>query len=159
MTDGIQRLDQGPAQWSKRILHFRRDDRMNFARDQPVSFQAAQSLGEHLLRYSSDLSLEHGIAARPGGEDVNNQRGPFIRDPAEDHARETMRIHDGRLGALRHLVSKRIRRHVQSESDKPTGGYGPRLGACMNLRLENMIIQQSSSPTRSPGTRNQQPPG
>jgi len=59
---------------------------MNFPRDQSISFEAAQSLGEHFLRYSPDLALEHGVAARSSGKNINDQRGPLISDPAENHA-------------------------------------------------------------------------
>ena len=82
---------------------FGRDDRMHLARDKPVALQTAQSLGKHLLRNPANLALELGVAACPGGEDVNDQRRPLIRDAAEHHPREAMRVHDGRLvGALRH---------------------------------------------------------
>ena len=78
---------------------------MHLARDQPVALQTAKSLGKHLLRDPADLALELRVASRPGGEDVNDQRRPLVRDAAEDHPREAMRIHDGRLvGALRHGV-------------------------------------------------------
>jgi len=59
---------------------------MDLPQNQTISFEAAQSLGEHFLRYSPDLALEHGVAARSSGKNMNDQRGPLISDPAENHA-------------------------------------------------------------------------
>ena len=95
MADGVQGLDQGPAERGESVFHFRRDDRMHFARDEAVAFETAQCLGQHLLRNPADLALQRGITPRPGGEDVNDQRRPLVGDPAEDDAGKTMRVHDG----------------------------------------------------------------
>jgi hypothetical protein len=57
---------------------------MNLALHKPVAFQAAQGLGQHLLRNAANLALQRSVAAGAGGENVNNQRRPFVRDPIED---------------------------------------------------------------------------
>ncbi len=56
---------------------------MHFTLDQTIALQAAQSLGQHFLRDAADGALELGITPRPARQDLNDERGPFIRDPIE----------------------------------------------------------------------------
>ena len=78
---------------------------MHLTAHEPIAFQAAQGLGEHLLRDAADLALQFGVAPCAGGENVNDERGPFVRDPAQDDTGEAMCVHDGSLpGAISHPV-------------------------------------------------------
>ena len=70
MTDGVQGFDQSPAERSKGVFHFGRDDRMHFARDKTVAFKTSQCLGQHLLRNAADFALQRGITPRPRGQDM-----------------------------------------------------------------------------------------
>ena len=53
----VQGIDQSSSEASKRVFDFWRDDRMNFAQDQTVAFQAPQGLREHFLRDPPDFAL------------------------------------------------------------------------------------------------------
>jgi len=56
---------------------------MHFALHEAVALEAAQSLGEHLLRNSADRALQFGIAHGSPRQDLNNKRCPFIGNPLE----------------------------------------------------------------------------
>ena len=57
---------------------------MNRALHQSVPLEAAQSLGQHFLRDASNLPLQGGLTQRPPGQNLNDQRRPFIGDPVEN---------------------------------------------------------------------------
>ena len=98
---------------------------MHFAQNEPVALEAAQCLGEHFLRNPADLALQRRITPRPGSKYMNDERGPLIRDPAEDDPGQTLRVHDGSLlGAIWHASQSSPAR--ATESDKPTGMYWPK---------------------------------
>ena len=59
---------------------------MNFAQNQAVTFQAAERLGQHLLGNPPDGPAQLGVALGSVREDVDNERGPFVRDPVEDYS-------------------------------------------------------------------------
>ena len=80
----VQRLNQGPAQSREGVFHFRRHDWMHFALHEAIALEAAQSLGEHLLRNPADRALEFGITHRSARQDLNNERRPLIGNPLED---------------------------------------------------------------------------
>lgn len=86
----MQRIDQRASKAGERVLNFRRNDRMNFPEDQSISLQTAERLREHLLRDPADLPEQRTVALRSVGQNVNNQRRPFIRDPIQDDARRTL---------------------------------------------------------------------
>ena len=69
---------------------------MNFADDQAIAFQAAESLGKHFLRDAADGPAQFRIALRPTRQDLNDERRPFVRDAIEDDTRGTLRLQDGR---------------------------------------------------------------
>jgi hypothetical protein len=115
-----QRFDQGAPEWRERVLDLGWNDRVDFSINQPVPFQAAQGLREHLLRNPADFALQFGVAPRPARQDVNDKRGPFVSDAAEDHARETMRVHHRRtLRAIGHAGS--VTASTQTRNRRVTG--------------------------------------
>ncbi|MEY2557860.1 MAG: hypothetical protein QOE34_1285 [Verrucomicrobiota bacterium] len=65
---------------------------MDFTQHQPVALEAAQRLREHFLRNAVDLALECRIALRPVGQDLDDERSPFIRDAIQDDARRALRF-------------------------------------------------------------------
>ena len=67
---------------------------MNFAQDQAVALKAAERLREHLLRNPADFPLQRRVALSSVGQDLDDERGPFIRDPVQDDARRTLGLHD-----------------------------------------------------------------
>ena len=91
----LQRLDQGPAQFREGIFHFRRHHRMNGALHQAVALEAAQSLSEHFLRNPADLALKRDVPHRAARENLDDERGPFIRNPVKHQPRGTSWIEDG----------------------------------------------------------------
>ncbi len=56
---------------------------MDFALHEAVALEAAQRLGEHLLRNSADRALQFGITHRSACQDLNNERSPFVGNPVE----------------------------------------------------------------------------
>ena len=56
---------------------------MHFAFHEAVALEAAQSLGEHLLRNPANRALEFGITHRSARQDLNNERRPFIGNALE----------------------------------------------------------------------------
>ena len=90
----MQGIDQRSAEAGERIFHFRRDDRVDFADDQPIAFQTAERLGEHLLRDAADGSAQFSVALRSVRQDLDDERGPFVGYSIEDDARRTLRFQD-----------------------------------------------------------------
>jgi len=88
-----QRFDQGPAQSGKRIFYLWRNDRINLTVDQAVPLQAAESLGQHFLRNSTDLALELGLTHRLFRQQLDDQRRPFVRDPVENETGWALGVH------------------------------------------------------------------
>ena len=56
---------------------------MHRALHQAVALQTAQCLGQHFLRNSADLALQRCVTHRASGQNLNDERGPFIGDPIE----------------------------------------------------------------------------
>ena len=67
---------------------------MNFAHDQAVAFEAAKGLREHFLRNAADGSAQFGVALGPVRQDLDDERGPFVRDAIEDDPRRALRFQD-----------------------------------------------------------------
>ena len=63
---------------------------MDFSQDKAVALQTAQSLGEHFLRDSADFSLQRRVTLRSIGEDLNDERGPFIGNSIQHDTRRTL---------------------------------------------------------------------
>jgi len=63
---------------------------MNFAQNESVTFQAAQSLREHFLRNAADRPLERGVTLRSIRQDLDDERRPFVRDAVEHDAGGTL---------------------------------------------------------------------
>lgn len=89
-----ERLDQSPAKAGKRIFNPRRDHRKNFASDETVALEAAQSLRQHFLGDAADLAVEFGVAHCLFREQLNRNRRPFVGDAIENEPGGTLRIHD-----------------------------------------------------------------
>ena len=81
----MQRIDQRSAKAGEGIFHFWRDDRMNFAQHQTIALQAAEGLSQHFLRNSTNGSAQFRVALGPIRQDLNDKRGPFVRDPIQDN--------------------------------------------------------------------------
>ena len=88
----MERIDQRASKASERVFDFGRDDRMNLAQDESVSLQTAKSLCEHFLRNPTDFPLQRCVSVSPVGQDLDDERSPFIRDPVQDYARRTLRF-------------------------------------------------------------------
>ena len=73
---------------------------MNLTPHEPVPFQAAQRLRQHLLRYVADLPLQRRIPKRISREDLDDDRSPFVRDAIEHDARRAAGAEDGIGGAV-----------------------------------------------------------
>ena len=66
---------------------------MDRALHETVAFQTAQCLRQHLLRDSTDLALEGGVTHRSPRQNLNDERGPFVRNPIEHKPGRALRIH------------------------------------------------------------------
>ncbi len=71
---------------------------MDLALHETVALQAAQRLGQHFLGNAADLALQRGVPHGALGQNLNDQRGPFVRNPIEHESGRALRIHDGRSG-------------------------------------------------------------
>src|ERR1700682_4356822 len=85
-----QRIDQRTAEAGERVFHFRRNDGMDFAQNESVTFQAAQRLREHLLRDAADRTLKRSITLRPIRQDLDDESGPFVGDAFEHDPGRTL---------------------------------------------------------------------
>jgi len=56
---------------------------MDFALYQAIQLQAAQGLREHLLRDPADRALQLGVTHCSVRQDLNDECGPFVRNPLE----------------------------------------------------------------------------
>ena len=90
----VQRVDQRSPEPRERVFHFRRDDWMDFAHDQAVALEAAERLREHFLRDAADGPTQFGVALRSVRQDLDDERGPFVRDAIEDDTRRALRFQD-----------------------------------------------------------------
>ena len=91
-AERVQRIDQRPSEARERVFDFRRHDRMDFAQHQAIALEATKRLREHFLRNAADFPLQRGIALCPVGQDLDDERSPFIRDSVQHDARRTLRL-------------------------------------------------------------------
>jgi hypothetical protein len=118
-TKPLQRLNQGATQGCQPVFDFWRHDGMHRSLHQPVAFEGAQGLSEHLLRNTADLALKRGVTHGSTGEYLNDKRGPFIRDPVKHKSGRAPRVQNRRrTGLFRHVrVCSRIPWQAQVESN------------------------------------------
>ena len=90
----LQWIDQRAPEPGERVFHFRRDDRVDLAHDQAVALETAERLREHLLRDAANGSAQFRIAPGSVRQDLDDERGPFVRDAIEDHSRRALRLQD-----------------------------------------------------------------
>ena len=69
---------------------------MHFAQDEAISLQTAKRLGEHFLRDAADRSAQFRVTLGSIRQDLNDERGPFVRDAIEDDTRRTLWFQDRR---------------------------------------------------------------
>lgn len=67
---------------------------MDRALHETVALQTAQRLRQHFLGNAADLALERGVAHGALSQNLNNERGPLVRNPIEHESRRTLRVHD-----------------------------------------------------------------
>ena len=67
---------------------------MNFAHDQTIAFEAAERLREHFLRDAADGPAQLGVALGSIRQDLDDERGPFVRDAIENDPRRALRFQD-----------------------------------------------------------------
>ena len=67
---------------------------MDFAHDQAVALEAAERLREHLLRDAANGPAQFRVALGPIRQDLDDERGPFVRDAIEDDAGRALRLQD-----------------------------------------------------------------
>jgi len=67
---------------------------MDFARNQTVALEAAERLGEHFLGDAADGPTELSVALSSVCQDLDDERGPFVRDAIEDDAGRALRLQD-----------------------------------------------------------------
>ena len=61
-ADRLERFDQTTSKRSEGIFNPGRNDRIDFPANDPVVFETAQRLGEHLLRNPGNLSPQFVVA-------------------------------------------------------------------------------------------------
>jgi hypothetical protein len=67
---------------------------MHFAHNQAISLETAQSLGEHFLGDAANGAAQFRVALSSVGQNLDDEGGPFIRDPIENHSRRALRFQD-----------------------------------------------------------------
>jgi len=67
---------------------------MDFPLHEAVALEAAQSLGEHLLRNPADRALQLRITHRAARQDLNNERRPFVGNPVKHKSGRALRFQD-----------------------------------------------------------------
>ena len=67
---------------------------MDRALHEAVALQTAQRLRQHFLGNAADLALERGVTHGALSQNLNNKRGPLVRNPIEHESRWTLRVHD-----------------------------------------------------------------
>ena len=86
----MQGIDQGASEASEGVFDFRRDDLVNPAENQAVSLQTAQCLREHFLGNATDFPLQARVSLSAIGQDLNDERSPFVRDSVQHDARRAL---------------------------------------------------------------------
>ena len=92
----MQRIDQRSPEPRERVFHFRGNDRVDFAHNETIAFQAAESLREHFLGDAADGPAQLSVALRSICQDLDDEGGPFVGDPIEDDPRRALRFQDRR---------------------------------------------------------------
>ena len=65
---------------------------MHGALHETIAFQTPQGLGQHLLGDPANLALERGVAHRAFGQNLNDERRPFVGDAVEHQPRRALGI-------------------------------------------------------------------
>jgi len=104
-ADGLERLRERPTERCQRVFHLGRNDWIYPALDKTVPFQPAEGLGQHLLGYPADFSLELTVPLRTARQGVDDESRPAVGDQAQNPLRAAPRIeHIGLLPHTHHLV-------------------------------------------------------
>ncbi|GAA4425676.1 hypothetical protein GCM10023169_23550 [Georgenia halophila] len=82
------RIHQGAAQFRQRVLHSRWDLGVRGPRDQSISFEVLERLGQHPLGDPGDARLQVGVAQRAGAQGADDQHRPLVADAIEHLADE-----------------------------------------------------------------------
>src|SRR5437870_7281063 len=88
----LQWLNQSPTERREGILDFGWNNRVDRPPDQPIPLEAAQGLGQHLLRNAANLTLQFRIAMGAVAQDVNDKRRPLVGDTIKDKTRKATSI-------------------------------------------------------------------
>src|SRR5437879_5137264 len=91
-AESAQWFDQSSSESREGIFNPRRNDRINLAIHQAIPFEAAESLGEHLLRNAANLAMNLCVTHRFFRQQLNNDRRPFVSDAFEDETRGALRV-------------------------------------------------------------------
>ena len=67
---------------------------MDRALHETVALQTAQRLRQHFLGNAADLALERGVTHGALSQNLNNERGPLVRNPIEHESGRTLRVHN-----------------------------------------------------------------
>src|ERR1700674_4168453 len=102
-AETVQWLDQCPTQSRERVFHFWRNDRVDRALHEAVALQTAQRLRQHFLRNAADLALKRGVTHGAPSQNLNDERGPLVRNPIEHESRRTLRVHSRSGGRFSHV--------------------------------------------------------
>ena len=97
-AEAVQGFDESAAETGEGVFDLGRHDGVDGAPHEAVALEAAQGLGEHFLGDAADLALEPGVTLGAVGEDLDDERGPFVGDAIEDEARRALSIEDGAVG-------------------------------------------------------------
>jgi hypothetical protein len=89
LTNCFQGFDQRAAERGERVFHSWGDDGKNRPPNESIPFQAAQSLGQHLLRDAIDFALQLCVAMNAIAQNANDESGPFISDAIENETGKT----------------------------------------------------------------------
>ena len=90
----VQRVDQGSPEPCQGVFDFWRDNGMDFTHHQAIALKAAEGLRQHFLRDAADGPAQLRVALGPIRQDLDDERGPFVRDAIEDDPRRALRFQD-----------------------------------------------------------------
>ena len=95
-TKRVQRVDQRSPEPGEGVFHFRRGRWVDLAHDKTIALEAAERLREHFLRDAPNGPAQFRVALGAICQDLDDERGPFVRDPIEDDSRRALRFQDRR---------------------------------------------------------------
>src|SRR5918996_444359 len=87
VSEGHEELGRRPAEGRQRVFDANRDLGVDAAFDEPVPLQAAQRVGEHLLRRASEVVVEPAVALGSTREQVQQVDLPLRRKEIARRAR------------------------------------------------------------------------